>query len=341
MLLHFINQCMEKRKNLSSISLLFFLGLVSIILLSNSIVIFANTPEAIPSSSETGVNTPEASTPTSTPRPGCSLTVVNPVPEAELTFFIDENSLVLYLDEPDPVDLSELGFEYSINGVRSHLCLRDLSVFNFLLSTPMTSPVCLRLIEAGTNPVLPQICDGLLIDQDMSPADIFWHGRNPRSFLVLNGNEQVDFCGTLASGICHISLGEPLPMPSNRVTIHLAWGLDYLAVYVEDPGLFDLTDLRITDSAKEDGSLLQEETAFESLRFDEIIGPICFLYRLNDSTPTPPGECDDTRRIIEDVSESNIFWNAGGVSIPLWVLVANVEIETLCFSPLGCTRHIP
>lgn len=354
MLWHTINRPLIREKNLFrtlfTTSALVFLSLVSI-LISTNIIISASTPEPSQEPVEIVQNqTPEATEqssvepismpPTDISLIRCAIQDEIPANAVELTFFIEENSFILHLNANQPdADLSQLGFEYSINGIRDYLCLRDLASFVFLQNNLLASPSCLRLIRQGTVPVLPSDCNGLSIDFVISNADIFWYDNHARSFIVLNGNEQIDFCGTSLIGICNIDLGTPLPLLANSVTIHLAWDTNYLVVYVDDAGLFNLDELRIMDNANMNGSIPQQEAAFESLRFDEIPGPICFYYIRNNRTTSPSDDCLAHRWVIEHVSNDDVFWHVGGSNIPLLVFVDNIQIRGICVNP--CTRQLP
>ena len=174
----------------------------------------------------------------------------------------------------------------------------------------------------------------------MGNNDVFWHINQDRAFLLLNGNIVVDMCATPRMAICIISIGStPVPVIS-PATIHIAWEADFLAIYIEDPGLFNLDGLEITDNPAV-ANLLQDESAFESLRFNAIPGPVCFYYTTRDSNGSLPQGCHAERRIIQYVSSSGVFWHVNHLNRNLFVIQSGTQIGNICPNTAPCTRQIP
>jgi TIR domain len=288
-----------------------------------------------------GLNpTSTASQAINVPLSKCSIDDLSTDSNTELIFFIDEDSLVLYLnaDQPD-TDLSQLGFEYSIDGERAYVCLQDF--FDFLENTPLSSPTCLRLMRENSEPILPQACPDV-VDFEISDEDVFWFGIQQHSFLILNEGNQVDFCGTARNSICEISLSSQPPPTDEDISIRLIWERDYLAIYVEDNvGLINLEGLRIAPNPENTVSLLQTEIAFASLDFNRIPSPVCFIFSRTDNFTAPPRGCLANRMIVQQVADWEVFWYVDNRSIPLFVLVDGMQIGNICVNSAPCTRQIP
>lgn len=259
----------------------------------------------------------------------------------DLTLYRDSDSLVLYLDDQQPAaDLSRLGFEFSSSGERDYLCLHDLPSLTALVSRPLTTPVCLRLAKSGSTSPLPIACNGVSpIEVILGDSDIFWYENEALAFLILNGDQQVDFCGTFTD--CTVSVGAPPPPTAADVTLYLEWDADYLVAYVEDTGIINLDGLRITDDPGDPGNRLQQRTAFAGLRFDEIHGPICFALATSGSQEAFSKSCPTNRQIVEYVSDANVFWYVNHNNRILYVLMGNTLIEDYCANSGHCERHIP
>lgn len=285
-------------------------------------------------------------TPSPTPAPNLPLppTVRDTPPPVmfDLTIFRDPISLVLYIDGQQPmVDLSRLGFEFSLDNRRDQIYLRDLPPLDTLVSRPLETPACLRLIQSGSESPLPRVCNGLQVtDVTLRESDIFWYGSESHAFLVLNGEDAVDFCGTTSD--CTVTVGAPGLEPlTDHVTLYLEWNVDYLAAYVEDTGLINLYGLRITDDPDEPGNLLQQGAAFQSLRFDEIHGPVCFVLAKSGFQEALPRGCAANRRIIEYVSDDDVFWRENHVNRILYVFTGDIPIGGYCANSGRCERSIP
>ncbi|MEO1290720.1 MAG: toll/interleukin-1 receptor domain-containing protein [Chloroflexota bacterium] len=267
---------------------------------------------------------------------------------ATLTLFIDENSLVIHLgSDQESVNISQLGFEYSDDGTRTLICLKDL--FPTLDLTPLEPTNCLVIArddpDDDTDLILPQACDEILANFPVSDEEVFWYDRNQQqAFMVLHENALIDFCGTARSRTCDISLASPPQLtPATVVDINLTWGSDYLAIYTTDNvGLINLDGLRITSNPNEEsrGRLLQEQTVFDGLAFDRIPSPVCFIFARDDNF-VPPQGCQTDRMIVQNVStDSDMFWRDNNRNLSLFILVNDEQVGVVCGNSDACTRSV-
>ncbi|MEO1162713.1 MAG: hypothetical protein AAFV98_02925 [Chloroflexota bacterium] len=229
---------------------------------------------------------------------------------SEFNFRIDiePNQLVIIIEGDNAVDLSDLGFEAVMNG-RSTLYM--LSDFDDVYSAEIDGPVCI-LLHDGNQGSLPTLCDAVFTDiYEVANDDIFWVDSTGslRSFVITHGTNQTGYC--LAGELtCNVSYREQLPELESpeEPSINIEWDSNSLTVVVSGPYGISLEGFGIYVPNTDDGIQIDELLAFNSLRFDYLITPICFQLVIEDELSNFSDECPEGTRAIDIIPIRSRFW---------------------------------
>lgn len=230
---------------------------------------------------------------------------------------INPNEIVIIFEGSEPIDLSEFGFEFKIDNERHREYLKDY-IADFGSGILLSPPTCIRLYyDEPESP--PNRCPDFDYDIDISndENEFFWYDivtDEFNTFLILHDTTQLAYCparqncgGTYDSGLTTPSIH------NGDVDIILDRGSDNLVLQIEDAGVISLDGFGLalaTDAA--DIHFLQDYATFSSLRFDEIITPICFRLLVEDEQSVLPENCDSSNTLTHIVQRSDVFWYSRG-----------------------------
>ncbi|MBZ0294904.1 MAG: hypothetical protein K8L99_20245 [Anaerolineae bacterium] len=173
-----------------------------------------------------------------------------------LTLFLDENSLTLYVPQADvPVVLSDLAFQVQIGTDTVVRKLADYASFLGLPFDDLPTPICFRLVRAGTNSPLPLECQNirLVLIQSLASADVFWFdplAAGARLVTVYQDIELVGICQTTEAGCpVDVILAAVMATPFSTATLTPA---------VSVPTATATSTIEVTTSSLSNGECLAE-----------------------------------------------------------------------------------
>lgn len=118
--------------------------------------------------------------------------------DVEITIFVDQDTLVVYVPGNQPVSLQDLGFEVVINDTRQLFRLDQFPAFKTVRFDVVPTPICFRLARDGSNRALPLECDSdRTLTQSLANANVFWYdsvANYIRTLLLMSGADSLDLC---------------------------------------------------------------------------------------------------------------------------------------------------
>lgn len=114
--------------------------------------------------------------------------------------YTTSESLTLYVEGDQPINLDGLGFEVLADDQRVTFYLSDFPSFSVLRLERVPVPICLRLELSGSSEPLPQNCQVAptrTLIHAVTEADIFWFdplARQARTIVFVRRAEVLDFC---------------------------------------------------------------------------------------------------------------------------------------------------
>jgi hypothetical protein len=141
----------------------------------------------------------------------------------EVTVFVDEDSLTVYVPSGQVISLEEFGFEATTTTGRQLYRLQDYSAFLPLRFNTIGTPICFRLQRENREQVVETECQNVTtLTQKLSDANIFWYdasNNQNRTLLVLQGETPQGICPA-GQPICRVNYVPPTftPTPTDTPT---------------------------------------------------------------------------------------------------------------------------
>jgi Ca-activated chloride channel homolog len=135
-----------------------------------------------------------------------------------VTVFIDEDSLTVYIPDGESVSLRGFGFEVTIDNQTTAYLLESYPAFSISFDN-LSAPICFRLIRNDSSMTSPTQCpSNITLTQLLQSGEVFWHDKsaNQRRTLILIPNTlAVKF---LPAGVDNLSISFPQPTPTASPT---------------------------------------------------------------------------------------------------------------------------
>lgn len=257
-----------------------------------------------------------------------SVSYAQPTSEFHIQLISGSDTLVIHIRSLNQtsIDLSQMAFEYNVgNGTDTTSLLNDISQ-DFM--EPQDVPLCIILTtryEEG-DVRIPNICNttnGNNLFYPIIESERFWssNSSNHNTILIMNNNEQLDFC-QLDIDICnrHFLSNSPISLRDANIPISIFWNRNSMTLRInsERPEVISLENLSIFERQPQNivNTLLERGSAFRGLRLSEIITPICLRFYRNTLNHAPYGnlpEGCEGRTIAQNVTNDEDFWFEDGL----------------------------
>ncbi len=118
--------------------------------------------------------------------------------DVDITFFLDEESLTVYVPGNRLVSLEGFGFEVVIGEERRTFFMDEFSSFRAIRFEAVPTPICFRLERNGSRNPLPMECqNGMTLIHALSASNIFWYDTNSRqvrTIVLVQRSDTLGFC---------------------------------------------------------------------------------------------------------------------------------------------------